>query len=128
MRYLIALSLLIPGLVTAGSVTLAWTVVSDARVVGYQILYGTESGEYTYATDVPGGRETGTHTIQNLNPATKYYFAARSYILDKAEYSANSNEVSATVPLSAPGSLSVTMGTTVSAPGSFLGAPLGVGS
>lgn len=111
----------------AGSVTLAWDAVNDPRVGGYQVLYGVASGVYSNILDVHGGREATTYTVQNLNPATRYFFVARAYSIDKSVFSDNSNEVNATIPLGAPGNLSVTIGASVSVHGSFLGAPLGVG-
>lgn len=111
----------------SGSITLAWDVVDDARVGGYQILYGKDSGDYSNTVDVPGGQAASTYIVQGLDVADRYYFVARAHNLDKTIYSANSNEVTTVVPLDKPGSLSVTMHPDVPANGSFLGAPLGVG-
>lgn len=104
-----ALLLVSSAFATAGSVTLTWDPIADARVGGYQILYGTVSGGFSNTLDVPGGRAASTYTVQNLDGWTKYYFVARAHNTDKTLFSLNSNEVDATIPLTGPGALSVTV-------------------
>lgn len=111
----------------SGEVTLAWDVVDDPRVGGYQILYGKTSGDYSGTVDVPGGQSANTYSVQGLDVAQRYYFVARAYNIDHTIYSGYSNEVNTVVRLDSPGSLSVTMHPDVPVNGSYLGAPLGVG-
>lgn len=100
--------LLFPSLAFAGSATLQWTVPSDVTgIAGYQILYGTTSGVYGAPVDVPGGSATKSFTINGLSSGTQYYFIARSHNADKTLFSANSSEASGSIPLGAPGSLTV---------------------
>lgn len=107
MKALVALLLLIPSLVWAGSVTLAWDPVTDPVVTGYQILYGTKTGVYGSPVDVPGDAATKTYTVNGLTSGTKYFFVARSRNADKTLFSSNSNEVSGVTPLSGPGALKI---------------------
>jgi hypothetical protein len=92
---LILLALLI-GLdhATAASVSLGWTPSSDTNVVGYNIYYGTASGNYTNKTAVG---DVATVTISNLICGTTYYFAATDFNVNGNE-SGFSGEVTFIVP------------------------------
>jgi hypothetical protein len=59
----------------AASVSLGWDASSDTNVVGYDIYYGTTSGDYTDAASI--GNVTDV-TISNLTAGVTYYFAATS--------------------------------------------------
>jgi hypothetical protein len=61
---------------TAATVSLAWIPSSDTNVVGYNIYYGTASGNYTGKITV--GNTTIT-TISNLTCGATYYFAATAF-------------------------------------------------
>ena len=54
------------------SVTLAWNPVTNANVAGYNIYYGSASGNYTNVTSV--GNVTNA-TISGLTEGATYYFA-----------------------------------------------------
>jgi hypothetical protein len=59
----------------AASVELGWDASSDTTIVGYNVYYGTASGDYT--NEVSVGNVTDV-TISNLAPGVTYYFAATS--------------------------------------------------
>ncbi len=77
---------------TATTVTLAWDPVSDSRLAGYKIHYGTVSKNYTVTQDV--GNVT-QYTVLNLTEGTTYYFVVSAYGRSD-ETSGYSNEVSST--------------------------------
>ena len=82
----------------AAQVTLAWDPVSDPTLVGYMIYYGPAAGTYGSSIDVGN---TTSYTVTNLVEGATYHFAATSYNAARAQ-SGFSNDVSATVPYSAP--------------------------
>ena len=57
-------------------VTLTWDPNSEPDLAGYDIYYGTASGNYQWKTDV--GNVT-TYTLNGLNIGVTYYFAATAY-------------------------------------------------
>jgi hypothetical protein len=61
---------------TLGSATISWTPSSSSNVAGYDIYYGTSSGNYQSA--VPVSNVTNV-MIRGLTVGVKYYFAATSY-------------------------------------------------
>ena len=81
----------------AGQVALAWDASTSSGVAGYQLGYGQTRG--SYATQVDVGNQLN-YTLTGLNDGATYYFAAKAYDSGKATFSAFSNEVSATTPLS----------------------------
>lgn len=70
------------------SVTFAWDAVSDSRLLGYRLLFGTSSGTYSSGS-VDAGLNT-TATVTGLADATTYFFVAQSYGADGlvSDYSA----------------------------------------
>jgi Fibronectin type III domain len=58
------------------TVTLAWTPSSSTNIAGYDIYYGTSSGDYTSMMSVANVAEV---TIPGLTYGTTYYFAAKTY-------------------------------------------------
>ncbi len=58
---------------------LEWPAVNDARVAGYRIHYGTETGSYPEAIDV--GNQT-SYQVAGLEPDTVYYFTVTAYDLE----------------------------------------------
>src|SRR6202043_344362 len=58
------------------SVTLAWNTDTDPTVVGYNLDYGTSSGNLTQTENV--GNAT-TATVSGLTAGTTYYFAVTAY-------------------------------------------------
>jgi hypothetical protein len=78
----------------AASVSLEWSPSSDTNVTGYNIYYGTSSGDYS--NEVAIGN-TLTTTISNLTCGATYYFAATA--VDSAgDESDFSNESTFIVP------------------------------
>ncbi len=80
--------------VSAGSVSLAWNPSPSTDVAGYELLYGTVRGQYTYSLDV--GAKT-TIMVSGLPDGLTYYFVliAYNFLGDESVYS---NEVSNSVP------------------------------
>jgi hypothetical protein len=89
----------------AATVSLGWSPSSDTNVVGYNVYYGTASGDYT--GELPAGDGSDV-TISNLTVGTTYYFAATAYDAYGNE-SGFSAETAYTVPL-APGTLAPSQG------------------
>lgn len=79
----------------AGSAVLEWDPVVSARLAGYRIHYGTASGSYSRAADVPAG--STTHTLQGLAGGTRWYFVVTAVDASGQE-SGPSNEVEKDVP------------------------------
>jgi Fibronectin type III domain len=75
--FIIALTLL-AGLAgtQAASVSLTWNPSSDTNVTGYNIYYGTSSGDYT--TEINVGN-ISVITISNLTAGMTYYFAVTAF-------------------------------------------------
>jgi hypothetical protein len=61
-----------------GTATISWTPSSGTNVVGYDIYYGTSSGNYTSAVSVLNPSATNV-TIRGLTSGVTYYFSATSY-------------------------------------------------
>jgi len=74
------------------SVTLAWTPSISSSVAGYDIYYGTSSGNYISAVVVPANATSVT--VRGLNSGVTYYFAAASFD-NSGDVSGNSSEISA---------------------------------
>jgi hypothetical protein len=90
-----------PAVVSYGAVTLNWTPPTEntdgtplTNLTGYDIHYGTASGDYTQTVSVanPG---IATYVVDNLTPGT-YYFSVTAVNSQGAE-SPLSSEVAATV-------------------------------
>jgi Fibronectin type III domain len=78
----------------AASVSLQWNPGSAINVTGYNIYYGTSSGDYK--NEVTVGNVSGA-TISNLTCGAAYYFAATA--VDSAgDESGFSNEATFTIP------------------------------
>ena len=75
-------------------VTLTWDPNTETDLAGYDIYYGTSSGNYQSKTDV--GNVT-TYTVNGLTVGVTYYLAATAYNTQGLE-SSFSNEVAYTVP------------------------------
>jgi Bacterial Ig domain/Fibronectin type III domain len=85
---------LLGSLVEAVDVRLAWNASPSPQVTGYQLHYGTASGQYSVHVDT--GPAT-TAALSGLQAGQTYYFAALAY--DAAgNHSPFSNEVSYAVP------------------------------
>ncbi len=95
---LISAIVLTPTMLCAGSVTIGWNANPESDVVGYVVLYGTQSGVYTFTRQV--GNVT-TATLTNLKAGQTYFVAVRAINSDGMS-SPVSQEVSAEVPLTSP--------------------------
>jgi hypothetical protein len=82
------------GHVHAADVSLSWQFSSSTNVTGYNLYYGTVSGNYTGKIRV--GNVTTT-TISNLNCGTTYYFSATA-VDSSGNESGFSNETRFLVP------------------------------
>ena len=82
----------------AGSVTLAWDPPTGPAPAGYKVYYGPAAGNYPSKIDVGN---TTTYTVSGLTEGATYHFAVTAYDASHTE-SGFSNDVSATVPYSAP--------------------------
>lgn len=89
---------------SAASVVLDWSASSSASVAGYNVYYGTTSGNYPNKVDA--GNAT-TVAISNLNAGATYYFAATAY-----DTNGNESAYSAEVSFIVPGILTMSPGTT----------------
>jgi Fibronectin type III domain len=90
----VAALMVLPMLVTAASTStiITWNPSTDPNVTGYNIYYGTQSGNYT--NEISVGNVTNA-AVGNLSSGTTYYFAAKSRD-DAGDQSAFSNEASFT--------------------------------
>jgi hypothetical protein len=86
------------------SVTLGWTPSTSSNVAGYDIYYGTSSGNYI--TAVPVSTVTNV-TINGLISGQKYYFAATSYD-SSGNVSPYSPEISYTVGITSSPAATIT--------------------
>src|SRR5262249_42192917 len=82
----------------AATLRVAWDASEDARVVGYTVSMGTQSGVHCVVVDA--GRQT-IQQFDNLTPGTRYYFVVQAYD-GSGNLSVPSNEVSGVAPLSSP--------------------------
>ena len=90
------------GHAVAADVSLSWQPSASTNVIGYNIYYGTTSGNYTGKITV--GNVTTT-TISNLNSGTTYYFSATA--LDS---NGNESEFSNETEFLVPGVLTLNAG------------------
>jgi hypothetical protein len=96
-----------------GSATISWNASPSSSVAGYDIYYGTSSGNYTSA--VPVSNVTNV-TIRGLISGVTYYFAAASYD-SSGNISALSPEISGTVGSTSSSSAAATLTSALSSPG-----------
>jgi Purple acid Phosphatase, N-terminal domain len=82
----IAVLLILPGSILAGSLLLSWDPIQDSRLSGYKIKYGTVSGSYALSVDV--GKQA-THTLQGLNEGLRSYFVIVGYDANRVEGTAS---------------------------------------
>ena len=100
---LVMLTLLVSVEIAASrNLDLSWNASTSTNVAGYNLYYGTASGNYT--SKISAGNVTAI-TISNLVPGVTYYFAATAYDANGNE-SPLSNEASFIVP----GALTLTAG------------------
>ena len=83
----VALFLVVPKSLLAGSLLLSWDPIQDGRLSGYKIKYGTVSGSHALSVDV--GNQA-THTLQGLTEGLRYYFVIVGYDGNRVEGTASS--------------------------------------
>ena len=96
-------------------VTMGWDLSTDTNVTGYEVYYGTTSGDYSNGIDA--GTNVATQ-IAGLNTGTTYYFVVVAYNAAGTQ-SVPSSEVTYTTPntpTTLPVTLSITMGATPTMP------------
>src|SRR5262245_35050272 len=79
----------------AGQLKLGWDPVTNAS--GYQLYYGTSSGNYSSSIDAQNNTSV---TVPGLTDGARYFFAVKAY--NATITSALSSEVTAVVPVPAP--------------------------
>jgi fibronectin type 3 domain-containing protein len=77
MKTLIAFFVLLAGSAFAGSVTLAWDASPSPGVTGYNIYYGTVSGQYTHIVEGIG-LDLGV-LVPGLRFGGVYYFVVTAF-------------------------------------------------
>ena len=92
----------------AANIMLNWNASASTNVVGYNVYYGTSSGNYPYKINVGN---TTTITISNLSAGVTYYLTATAYDANGNE-SAYSGEISYLIS----GILTMTPGTSPGSP------------
>jgi len=104
---MLATLLIIPVPVMAAGITVSWKANTETDLAGYNVYYGTSSGKYSACINV--GNVT-SYKINNLTQGSTYYFIVTA--LDNAgNESADSDEVSATLPLAVASSVDTTLPT-----------------
>ena len=120
---LLALLALLTAPVYAGSLTVTWDPNTEPDVVGYRVLYGTQSGVYTFS--LAAGNVT-TWTANNLNAGQTYYFVVQA-VNAAGLTSPLSQEVSGMVPIGSTACAGVTATApatgTVGSPVAFIALP-----
>ena len=86
----------------AGTITVAWDLMSDADVTGYRVFVGTSSGVYTQTFDVPATSDF--FIFRNAFMGVRYYFAVAAEF-NSERIGARSGEVSAVGTRTVGGSL-----------------------
>jgi hypothetical protein len=79
-------------------VILSWTDSATPGVVGYDIYRGTTSGGETSTPLNSAPINSTTYTDENVTAGAAYYYVVTAVASDDVTQSADSNEVSATVP------------------------------
>jgi len=79
---------------SASSLTMSWSASASPSVTGYDVYYGTNSGNYPYVINAGDALSV---TISNLTPGVTYYFAATAYDAN-GDQSAFSGEISFIIP------------------------------
>ena len=85
------LFVLIPSIISAGTIKLQWDPVSDPDLAGYKVYYGTSPGVYTSNTSVA---VQNSADLTNLQDCRVYYLAVKAVDANGNESLAFSNEIS----------------------------------
>jgi hypothetical protein len=81
------------------AVSLAWTASPDPTVLGYYLVFGGASQDYTNTTDVDGESTTNA-TLTNVAYGDTYYFNINAYNISTT--SPYAGEISYTMPATPP--------------------------
>ena len=93
---LASILVLLPIIVHAASVDLAWDANTESDLAGYKVHYGTASRNYSHSIDVGNTTE---YTLTGLEEGVAYYMAATAY--DDQNYESDySSELVYTPPVS----------------------------
>jgi len=65
-----------PAHLGASTLRLAWDPNTEDDLAGYNVHYGTQSMEYDFVINVGNAAQ---HTVMNLEPEVRYYFAVTAY-------------------------------------------------
>lgn len=84
--------ILIPTVVSAGTIKVAWDAVGDADLAAYKVYYGTSPGVYTNSTTVTQPQTSADLT--NLQDCRTYYVAVKAVDANGNESLGFSNEIS----------------------------------
>lgn len=82
------------------SITLEWNPSPSSNVAGYDVFYGTNSGNYNTAVPIENSTATNV-TVKGLIPGVTYYFAAAAFD-NSGNISAYSPEISAVAGATSP--------------------------
>lgn len=93
----------------ATDVTVAWDMADATGVGGYEVGIGTAAGTYTTPYQDISTATARTAIVTGLSPGSKYYISVRARNAAKTVWSAWSNEVPITIPLSSPSAVTVTV-------------------
>jgi fibronectin type 3 domain-containing protein len=66
----------------AGSLWVSWSSVSDSRVAGYKIKYGTQSGSYPQSIDIGS---SNSYRLVNLADGVTYFLQVTAYDASRIE-------------------------------------------
>jgi len=86
---------------SAGTITVAWDLMTQPNVTGYRVFVGTTSGAYTTTFDVPADKDF--FIFRNAFMGVRYYFAVAAQF-DNTTYGPRSLEVTAVGTRTVPGS------------------------
>jgi PKD repeat protein len=81
------------GVAQSENLLVSWNSVDDPRVVGYEVHYGTESGQYDSVVMSP----STSVRVYGLEPENTYYFAVKAFGTDPSIQSGLSEEASAAI-------------------------------
>jgi hypothetical protein len=106
-KHLLTIVLVLAGLalarpVAAGTITVAWDLMTLSNVTGYRVYVGTRSQSYSQTFDVPA--DQAFFIFRSAFMGTRYYFAVAAQF-DNATYGPRSAEVSSVGTRTVAGSL-----------------------
>jgi hypothetical protein len=86
----------------AGTITVAWDLMTEANVTGYRVYVGTSPADYSQTFDVPADKDF--FIFRNAFMGVRYYFAVAAQF-DNATYGPRSPEVTSVGTRTVSGSL-----------------------